>query len=222
MPKRATLLLVEDEENLGATLKDMLADARYQVTWAKTKSDALAHLGALPFDAALIDVQLPDGSGFEIAEKMPSHTAMLFLTAQSAPEHRVRGLTLGAEDYIVKPFHFEELALRIRNALKRRDYVEKGAAQGAIDIGVAKVDFTRFTIDGTPFGAKEMQLLKLLHARRGKVVSRDEILNHVWPRETYPTARTVDNFVMRLRKGLGDPGLIQSIRGVGYQLKEES
>lgn len=220
MPKRIPLLLVEDEVNLGATLKDMLESQRYAVTWAKTQSDALADIKSLPFDVALIDVQLPDGNGYNVAEKLKNtDTAMIFLTAQSAPEQRVRGLSLGAEDYIVKPFHFEELCLRIRNALKRRDYVQKGAS-GAVRIGKVAIDFSDFTANGKPLGAKEAKLLKLLYDRRGKVVSRDEILNHVWPRESYPTQRTVDNFVLKLRKLIGENN-IKSIRGVGYQLMEQ-
>ncbi len=216
MPKRPTLLLVEDEENLGATLKSMLEGERYAVTWAKTKKEALADIKALPFDVALLDVNLPDGSGFQIAESL-SDTAILFLTAMSDPEDRVRGLKLGAEDYIIKPFHFQELCLRIQNARKRKSFVRDA---GVVHIGKAKVDFARFAINGKKIAAKEVNLLKLLYDRRGKVVSRDEILNHVWPREAYPTSRTVDNFVMSLRKLLGTK-YIKSIRGVGYQLQDD-
>lgn len=221
MPKRPKLLLVEDEANIGATLKDMLGLEGYNVTWAKTKSEALDDLKTAPFDIALIDVQLPDGNGFSIAEKLSGgSTAMIFLTAQSAPVHRVRGLALGAEDYIVKPFHFEELCLRIKNALKRRDYVQKGAAASVL-IGKTPVDFANFTVGGKSIGAKEAKLLKLLYDRRGKVVSRDEILNHVWPEGKFPTQRTVDNFVVKLRRLLG-AGSIKTLRGVGYQLTENA
>lgn len=230
MPKRISLLLVEDEINIGATLKDMLSDKRYAVTWAKTKADALEEIAAQPFQIALLDIQLPDGSGYEIASLLQTRspgTAMIFLTAMSEPEHRVKGLSLGAEDYIVKPFHFEELLLRIRNAVKRAHYA--GAATDATRIGGAEIDFTRFVATSggkaQTLGTKEAKLLQLLISRRGKVVSRDEILNHVWPRETYPTARTVDNFVLKLRKLIEPdpqaPRFIKSIRGVGYQLMEE-
>ena len=218
MPKRIPLLLVEDEENLGATLKDLLEGERYAVTWAQNKKEALADIKAMPFDIALLDVNLPDGNGFQVAEAL-QNTAIIFLSAMSDPEYRVHGLTLGAEDYIVKPFHFQELCLRIKNALKRKNYVQSTGT--AAKIGKAKVDFSSFTLNGKALAAKEAKLLKLLYDRRGKVVSRDEILNHVWPRETYPTARTVDNFISALRKLLGSADCIKTIRGVGYQLKEE-
>jgi two-component system alkaline phosphatase synthesis response regulator PhoP len=216
MPKKISLLLVEDEENVGATLKSLLEGERYAVTWAKTKKEALADIKVMPFDVALLDVNLPDGSGFQVAENL-GNTAILFLTAMSDPEDRVRGLKLGAEDYIVKPFHFQELALRIQNACKRKTFTSNAST---VHIGKAKIDFARFTINGKKLAAKEINLLKLLYDRRGKVVSRDEILNHVWPRETYPTSRTVDNFILKLRKLLGDANYIQTIRGVGYQLQD--
>lgn len=218
MSKRISLLLVEDEINLGTTLKDLLEGERYAVTWSQTKKEALADIKAMPFDIALLDVNLPDGTGFQVAEAL-QNTAIIFLTAMSDPEHRVRGLTLGAEDYIIKPFHFQELCLRIKNAIKRKTYIQ--GTIGIVQIGKAKIDFAGFTLNGKPLAAKEAKLLKLLYDRRGKVVSRDEILNHVWPRETYPTARTVDNFISALRKLLGSSDCIKTIRGVGYQLKEE-
>ena len=218
MPKRISLLLVEDEINLGTTLKVLLEGERYAVTWSQTKKDAIADSKAMPFDIALLDVNLPDGTGFQVAEAL-QNTAIIFLTAVSDPEYRVRGLTLGAEDYIIKPFHFQELCLRIKNALKRKNYIQHHTA--VAHIGKAKVDFARFTLIGKTLAAKEAKLLKLLYDRRGKVVSRDEILNHVWPRETYPTARTVDNFISTLRKLLGSTDCIKTIRGVGYQLREE-
>lgn len=218
MPKRPTLLLVEDEENVGATLKSLLEGERYNVTWAKTKKEALADIKTLPFDIALLDVNLPDGNGFQIAENLKD-TAILFLTAMSDAQDRVRGLQMGAEDYIIKPFHFQELCLRIQNAMKRKSFIREA---GVVHIGKAKVDFARFTINGKKIAAKEINLLKLLYDRRGKVVSRDEILNHVWPREAYPSSRTVDNFIMNLRKQLGHADSIQSIRGVGYQLQDDA
>lgn len=217
MPK---LLLVEDETNIGATLSDLLQNAGYEVTWAQSRAEALEAIKLLPFDVALLDVNLPDGTGFQVAEALQSSaTAMLFLTAMSDPEHRVQGLQLGAEDYIVKPFHLQELLLRLRNALKRRDYLR--GAGGSVQLGEALIDFTAFTATRAgqtePLSAKEARLLQLLYDRRGKVVSRDEILGHVWPSEAFPSARTVDNFILKLRKLLGDD-LIKTIRGVGYQL----
>jgi two-component system alkaline phosphatase synthesis response regulator PhoP len=224
------ILLLEDERNIGATLRDLLQHAQYEVTWAQNKVEALHAITLYPFDVALLDVNLPDGSGFEVAEKLDTaHTAMLFLSAMSDPEIRVKGLQLGAEDYIVKPVHFQELLLRIRNALKRRDYLHQ-ATHAAVTIGAAIVDFSSFQIRRgelqETLSAKEAKLLHLLYDWRGKVVSRDEILNHVWPSEVFPSARTVDNFILRLRKWVEEtpenPQRIQTIRGVGYRLVESA
>lgn len=212
-PHTATLLLVEDEQNLGATLKNLLEAERFDVCWAKNCKEALADLRSLRFDLALLDINLPDGSGLSLAEKLPG-TPVIFLSALSAPEQRVQGLQLGAVDYIVKPFHFAELKLRIENALKASPPKTSGNAT----IGKVSVDFARQMAGGTPLGLKETRLLKLLYDRRGEVVSRDEILNHVWPREAFPTARTVDNFILKLRKIFGAQ-TIHSVRGVGYKLE---
>lgn len=211
------LLLLEDEKNIGATLSELLEDAGYAVTWAQSCAEARDALKLYPFDVALLDVNLPDGTGFQIAELLQSsHTAMLFLTAMSDPETRVHGLQLGAEDYIIKPFHLQELLLRIRNALKR----QKPLAE-SVQLGDAVIDFAAFTFTRgghtETLSAKEAKLLQLLYDRRGKVVSRDEILNHVWPSEAFPTARTVDNFILKLRKLLGEE-TIATVRGVGYQM----
>ncbi|MGZ3709470.1 MAG: response regulator transcription factor, partial [Bdellovibrionota bacterium] len=134
---------------------------------------------------------------------------------------------LGAEDYIVKPFHLKELMLRVQNGLKRARYLSSEAVGGGkVQVGRAEVDFTSFQawIGGVPQSLthKECALLRLLVERRGKVVSRDEILNHVWSEEEFPTSRTVDNFIMRLRRLVeadpDEPQVIKSVRGVGYQL----
>jgi DNA-binding response OmpR family regulator len=140
----------------------------------------------------------------------------------------VRGLELGAEDYVTKPFHFKELILRVQNGLKRARYAS--ASPDVIQVGAARVDFAKFVAQVEGAGGtkthslthKEVALLKLLVEREGKVVSRDEILNHVWSEDEYPTSRTIDNFVMRLRRLIEvdpeNPQTIRSVRGVGYQL----
>ena len=135
---------------------------------------------------------------------------------------------MGAEDYIVKPFHLKELLLRVRNGLKRASYLS-GHFEGvdsSVIVGRAKINFLRFEaeINGEvfPLTHKETALLRLLVERRGCVVSRDEILNHAWSEDEFPTPRTVDNFVMRLRRLVElnpeQPEVIKSVRGIGYQL----
>ncbi|NDG83957.1 MAG: DNA-binding response regulator [Proteobacteria bacterium] len=230
----ASLLLLEDEANLGSTLKERLALEGFAVSWAKSIADAKENLEKARFELALLDVNLPDGSGFDIARLIRDRhpkTAVVFLTAAGTPDDRVHGLELGAEDYIVKPFNFKELALRIQNVLKRVHFVSSsGNETPRIRIGKAQVNFLDYQIESggkkIPLSHKECTLLKLLYEKRGQVVSRDEILDLVWSEDEYPTPRTVDNFIMRLRKMIEpdaeNPTLIRSIRGVGYLLEKES
>jgi two-component system alkaline phosphatase synthesis response regulator PhoP len=225
------ILLVEDEKNVGSTLVERFEREGFEVLWALTVEDARLEIVNRSFDLALLDVGLPDGSGFEVAEflrKRSPGVAIIFLTAFGAPEERIRGLELGAEDYVVKPFHLKELILRVRNGLKRAKYLS-GSFEGGestITVGKVKIHFLRFEAEREgeiyPLTHKETALLKLMVERRGCVVSRDEILNHVWAEDEFPTPRTVDNFIMRLRRIVETnpehPEVIKSIRGIGYQL----
>ncbi len=225
------LLVLEDEKNVGSTLVERLQKEGFKVTWVKSIAGAIEEIHSQVFDLAILDVGLPDGSGFDVAallrKKQPG-TAVIFLTAFGNAEDRIRGLELGAEDYVVKPFHLKELILRIRNGLKRAQFVSpaKAGSQEAVSIGQAKIYFLRFEaeVDGQVIALshKEVALLKLLTERRGQVVSRDEILNHAWSEDEFPTPRTVDNFIMRIRRLVEvnpeEPEVIKSIRGIGYQL----
>jgi two-component system alkaline phosphatase synthesis response regulator PhoP len=221
------ILVVEDEKNVGSTLVERLTAEGFEVAWATTAAEARSEITARRFDLALLDVGLPDGSGFEVAghiRKTHAGTAILFLTALGGPEERVRGLELGAEDYIVKPFYAKELILRIHNALKRSKYLAD--TPDTLVLGRAQIRFDRqeAIVGGIAhtLSQKESALLKFLLERRGAIVSRDEILNFVWSDHEFPTPRTVDNFIVKLRKLVEldpeNPQLIRSVRGVGYQL----
>jgi DNA-binding response OmpR family regulator len=226
------LLLVEDEKNVGSTLFERFQKEGFDVTWATTAKEARHEISRRKFDLALLDVGLPDDSGFNVAKSLREaqrSTAIIFLTAMGNPEERIRGLELGAEDYVVKPFHLKELLLRVQNGLKRAKYLsDPSPADGESEtmVGRATIRFAKFeaSVDDALHSLthKECALLRFLADRRGKVVSRDEILNHVWSESEYPTSRTVDNFIMRLRKLVEldpeNPQAIKSIRGVGYQL----
>lgn len=232
----AKLILLEDEKNLGSTLEERLTLDGFSVTWVRSLEMARAEIQNRRFDLALLDVGLPDGSGLDLARRLRSTspaTAIVFLTALANPDDRVRGLELGAEDYVAKPFHYAELKLRLQNALKRSMYLRSGVeglTLTQLRIGDADIFFTRFEVVkkgiAYPLTHKECALLKLLVERRGKVVSRDEILNHCWSEEEFPTPRTVDNFISRLRKLIEEdpenPTWIRSHRGVGYQLVSEA
>ncbi|HVN99572.1 MAG TPA: response regulator transcription factor [Steroidobacteraceae bacterium] len=233
MSHPAQLLVVEDEKNVGETLAERLQAAGYQVTLAASAARARQAWRAQAPQLALLDVGLPDGNGFELAAELRGavpRCAIVFLTAHGNPEQRVRGLELGADDYVTKPFHFRELLLRIQNCLKRaQDLAElPGEMRGVVRIGRARVDFERFSaeVDGVSHALthKECAVLRLLASRSGKAVSRDEILDKAWSADEFPTSRTVDNFIVRLRKLVepdpDEPHVIRSIRGVGYLLNE--
>ena len=233
MSPGAALLVVEDERNVGETLAERLRDAGYRVTLAESAARARQAWQAQAPQLALLDVGLPDGNGFDLARELRAtapQTAIIFLTAHGNPEERVRGLELGADDYVTKPFHFRELLLRIQNCLKRaQDLAElPGEMRGVVRIGRARVDFERFSAEvaGTNHALthKECAVLRLLASRVGKAVSRDEILDKAWSADEFPTSRTVDNFIVRLRRLVEpeaeEPRVIRSIRGVGYLLTE--
>jgi DNA-binding response OmpR family regulator len=213
------LLLVEDDVGLGSTLQERLEKEGYSVTWAKTLAEAERQAKAAPLDLVILDVGLPDGSGFELAEKLrrESPTPFLFVTAQAGAPERLRGFELGAEEFIPKPFHLKEILLRVRHVLERH------AVMRRVRCGDRVVDFERMAIVGAggteSLAAKEFQLLRHLVSVSPRVVSRDEILDSVWGEEKFPSNRTVDNVVVRLRQLLDDDGTryIQSVRGVGYQ-----
>jgi two-component system alkaline phosphatase synthesis response regulator PhoP len=206
----------------------------YTVTRADSLASGRAALRtASDLALALLDVGLPDGSGFDFARQLREvrpQAAIIFLSAHGGPEDRIRGLELGADDYRPKPFHFRELVLRIQNCLKRAQELAQvpGGIQGQVRIGRATVDFERFiaTVDGVQQSLthKECAVLRLLAERAGNAVSRDEILDRAWSVDEFPTSRTVDNFIVRLRKlvevDAADPRVIRSIRGVGYLLTE--
>jgi two-component system alkaline phosphatase synthesis response regulator PhoP len=229
----AHILVVEDERNVGETLSERLQAAGYRVGLAPSAARARAYWAADPPQLVLLDVGLPDGNGFELAGELRAavpQAAIVFLTAHGNPDDRVRGLELGADDYLTKPFHFRELLLRIQNCLKRAQDLAAlpGEMRGVVRIGRARVDFERFSAEAGgeshQLTHKECAVLRLLASRAGKAVSRDEILDKAWSADEFPTSRTVDNFIVRLRKlvevDAADPRVIRSIRGVGYLLTE--
>ncbi len=218
------ILLVEDDRSLGATLRERLVKEGYEVVWKTNKTDSLNEHRKNPFDLYILDVGLPDGSGFDLADELRAREPrpFLFLTAQSDAESRLRGYDLGAEEYIPKPFHLRELLLRVRHVL------ENHARSHVLQLGAVRVDFDSYTFerDGEreALATKDIQLLKKMVDFSPKVLSRDEALNLIWGEDKFPSARTVDNSVMRLREALGEElsACIESVRGVGYRWNPES
>ncbi len=227
------LLLLEDDANVAGTLTSRLSTEGYAVTHANSVRAAREALAGPAFQVAVLDVGLPDGNGFEVAQTLRDRspaTAVLFLTAYGTPEDRIRGLELGADDYVTKPFVFRELLLRIQNVQKRAQRpaaARRRCLAAPLRIGIADVDFGRFTArvgdQVHRLTHKECAVLKLLAERAGNAVTRDEILDRAWSPDEFPTQRTVDNFIVRLRKLVerdpSNPQSILSVRGVGYQLE---
>lgn len=210
------ILLVEDDQSLGATLKERLGKEGYAVSWAGSKKETMAISVGQSFDLYIFDVGLPDGSGFELARVLPTKP-FIFLTAQGDAESRLHGYELGAEEFIPKPFHLRELLLRVRHVL------ENHASRARVEIGDVKVDFESFTLMragvAETVASKDLMLLQLLVQNSPKVVSRDEALNQLWGEDKFPSNRTVDNAVLRLRTALGEQvsPCLESVRGVGYR-----
>jgi two-component system alkaline phosphatase synthesis response regulator PhoP len=232
-PNSKKILYVEDEVNVGTTLKERLEAEGYEVEWQRSRAGGLEAARNQTFHLALLDIALPDGTGFQIAEELRKrnvHTSIVFLTAFGTPEDRVRGLELGAEDYIPKPFHLKELLLRLRNVLKRTQSFNENPELDGVQLGRTKIFFSRLELEleneTVKMTQKEAALLQLLLVKKDRVVSRDEILNTVWAQDEFPTPRTIDNFILKLRKWIeieaDNPRIIQSVRGVGYLLKSET
>ncbi|MBN1781487.1 response regulator transcription factor [bacterium] len=227
--KKNRILLVEDEESLAVGLEFNLVQEGYDITRANDGKTALEWFQKQVFDLMILDVMLPFYNGFEliqiIREKYPQ-IPVLMLTARTGIKDRIKGLELGADDYMTKPFHLEELLLRVRGMLKRKQwYQDLPDVPLRFRFGENEVDFeTLNCIAGkqkfrlTPH---EAMVLKYLVRHKGKIVSRDELLEKVWNVSPEVETRTVDIFIARLRKYFehnpGKPVYFISIRGAGYR-----
>jgi two-component system alkaline phosphatase synthesis response regulator PhoP len=222
------LLLVEDDQLLAETLRERLEKEGYAVEWVDRAQQAEKRLGEEDFHLVLLDLGLPDGHGFDLAKclkEIPrqSQTPFLFLTAMNSAEHRLQGYELGAEEFIPKPFHLREVLIRVKHVL---DNHLKPQVWAEDDLELHWDAFeVRSLRDGQwrreVLQPRDAKLLRLLVDRSPSVVSRDEILNRVWGEEVFPSTRTVDNSMVRLRQALGEPqaGRLKSVRGVGYQFE---
>jgi DNA-binding response OmpR family regulator len=220
------VLIVEDDPAILRGLADNLKFEKYEVLTATDGEAGYRLQRAENPDLIVLDLMLPRMSGLELCRKLRSEgnqLPILMLTARSEEADRVLGLDLGADDYVTKPFSVRELMARIR-ALLRRTSSAKGLPS-ALSFGDVEIDFLRYAARrrGKPVGMtrKEFAILRLLAARTGEVVTRDELLNEVWGFESYPVTRTVDNHIAGLRAKLEEdparPVYIRTVHGVGYQ-----
>ncbi len=222
MTKR--VLIVEDDKAIAALLRDNLEFEGFAVEWSETGADALQKAKRFSPDLVLLDLMLPGIDGHELCRKFVSGrepVPVIILTARGQKEDRVRGLTLGADDYIVKPFALEELLLRVNAVLRRT----KRRVQ-ELKVGNVTVDFTRLRASKgnreLVLTDREFEILRYLTERAGTIVSRDELLHLVWGYDQAPLTRTVDNFIFRLGKKIEDdphhPKYIRTAYGDGYRL----
>lgn len=228
---RATILIVEDEAAIAEVLADNLEAEGYRTVIAGDGPRGLECWRQGHPDLVILDVMLPGRSGYEVCRAMRAQgdaTPVLFLSAKGRPEERVEGLRAGGDDYLPKPFHLPEFLLRVENLL-RRPYRSVGTGD-ALRFGGHYVDFRTWTATLSsgrqePLGERELKILRLLHERRGEVVSRDDILDAVWGDDAFPSSRTVDNFVVRLRRLFepdpADPVYFHTVWGVGYRFTPE-
>ena len=221
------ILLVEDEPGLSLTITALLEGEGYQVETAADGVTALAKASSGEYDLVILDVMLPEKTGFDVCRELRQKgcdTAILMLTAKTQVVDRVVGLKLGADDYVAKPFDPSELLARVESLL-RRVPKKKRIPVAQFAFGNVSADFTQGQVHkkGEPvtMAAKELQLLRYLIDRRGLVVSREELLQNVWEYQADVSSRTIDVHVAWLRQKLEDnpqnPQFIHTVRGVGYR-----
>jgi len=226
--KGSRILLVEDEETLAIGLEYNLAEEGYIVHWAKNGREAINLFEKEKFDLIILDIMLPYVNGFEVAErvrKSDPQTPILMLTAKTESGDKVKGLEKGADDYMTKPFHLQELLLRVKGMLKRKSwYTSTSQKQPVFKFGSNEINFKTLNclhgnekIRLTP---QEAMLLKYLMEHKGEIVTRKELLENVWHLNPEVETRTVDIFIVRLRKYFESdpttPVYFKSIRGAGY------
>jgi len=215
-----TVLLVEDEESIGALVRAYLTNDGYRVVWARSGEDGLAELERQPVRLVLLDIGLPGMDGFEVCRRMRARSTVpiLMLTARDEEPDRIVGLEVGADDYVTKPFSPRELVARMRAVLRRS---EPQAGSNVVELGDVALERTshEVTVAGerVELTTKEFDLLAYFLTNPNAVLSRDLLLDRVWGVEYPGGTRTVDVHVAQLRRKLGRPDLIRTLRGAGYK-----
>jgi len=222
--RQSRVLLVEDDDSIAVPLQRGLEREGFEVARAENGSSALDARGV---DVVLLDLGLPDMDGYDVCRALRARSSVpiIILTARGDEIDRVLGLELGADDYVVKPFGLRELIARIR-AVTRRAAARSDAAPDAIDIGDLRVDLSRRTVERegeqVALTRKEFDLLALLVSEPNTTHRREEILDRVWDTNWYGPTKTLDVHIATLRKKLGDPTLVETVRGVGFRLRSDA
>jgi two-component system OmpR family response regulator len=220
------VLVVDDEPNIVDVVSMALRFHGYAVETAGTGADALSAVTAFRPDLIVLDVMLPDMEGFEVARRLGAEragTPIVFLTARDAPEDKLRGLTTGGDDYVTKPFSLEELLARVRNILRRTGLARPESSRLSFEDLELDEDTREVARGGQPveLTATEYRLLRYLMLNPRRVLTRAQILDHVWDYDFGGDARVLETYVSYLRKKLDvhGPSLIHTVRGVGYALR---
>ncbi len=227
MSKR--ILVVEDDQHLADGLRINLELEGYEPILAESAEVGWQFWKRGGIDLILLDVMLPGMDGFEFCRRIRregDRVPVLFLTARDQTDDRIKGLETGGDDYITKPFHLRELLARIKGIFRRQEWLHESTVPRELAVGESVVDLEAHearTPRGTfPLKEKEAQILRLLAEKQGEAVDRRTILDRVWGFDAYPTTRTVDNFILNLRKILepdpSNPRHILTVHGVGYRL----
>lgn len=229
MPKNKNVLLVEDDPNLGMLLQEYLTHKDFHVVLKRNGEEGLLAYRKGSFDIILLDVMMPKMDGFTVAEEIrkdDAETPIIFLTAKSLKEDKIKGLTIGADDYITKPFSMEVLELKINAILRRVEKKEVAAAQDEYVAGHTTLDYKNqrliFNEQITKLTTKENELLRLFFERKNNILEREVALKHVWQDDSYFTARSMDVFISKLRKYLKEDETLSiiNVHGTGYKLLE--
>ena len=225
----STILLVEDEPDIVMGLTDALEFAGHHVFSAGTVAAARLLLQKQLPELCIVDVMLPDRSGLDLCAELRKKNAsipILILTAKSQETDKLRGFAVGADDYVTKPFSVAELLARVGALLRRAVVISTEAAPRVFSIGDSMIDGNALVIrqkkEEHPLTLHEYKLLEFLYVRVNQAVSRDDILDAAWGTEAFPTPRTIDNFIVKLRKKIEpdpqNPKHILTIYGIGYKL----
>jgi len=231
MSKVPRVLVVDDEAHLADGISENLEAEGYSAEVAHDGEEGLEKIRGGDFDLIVLDVMMPKLDGLEVCQKIREEgrqTPVLFLTVNNAPEDRIRGFEAGGDDYLAKPFHLQELLHRVAAILRRSAWYAQNDA--AISFAGNEIDFKTYEAsawDGTTHSLthKEAMIFKMLSEQEGTIVTREEILDRVWGYEVFPSTRTVDNFIVRLRRRFErnpeEPAHFHTIRGVGYRFTLE-
>jgi DNA-binding response OmpR family regulator len=212
------VMVVEDERNIGALVRTYLERDGFQVLWVRSGEDALAELRRHPVKLVVLDIGLPGLDGFEVCRRIAGTVPVIMLTARDEEADRVAGLELGADDYVSKPFSPRELTARVKAVLRRAAGRDPGDVVRAGTVTLARAA-REVHVDGreVELTQREFDLLEYLLRHAGTVVTRDQLLESVWGFLAPGETRTVEVHIAQLRKKLGVPELIQTVRGLGYK-----